>query len=210
MKEELLRFKNKQKYIVLDVETEGLNLVSSRSWQCSWIVAEGKKIVSKHDKYIKWPDLKVSEGAAKVTGFSFEDYSRHAEDPKKCFDELSVYLYNPEYLIIGQNLLGFDVYMINVWRKALGMNSDYSFLDRIIDTKSLSTAIFKQILPDKSNFLSWQYKVLNHREKGLKTSQAFMLKHYNIPHDPKMLHNSLYDVEMTFEIFKKQIYDIEV
>jgi hypothetical protein len=37
-----------------------------------------------------------------------------------------------------------------------------------------------------------------------------MLKHYNIPHDPKKLHDALYDIEMTFQIFLKQIYDIEV
>ena len=51
---------------------------------------------------------------------------------------------------------------------------------------------------------------LNFLMKGLKTSQASMLKHYNIPHDPKKLHDALYDIEMTFQIFLKQIYDIEV
>jgi DNA polymerase III epsilon subunit-like protein len=210
MKEELLRFNNKQKYIVLDTETEGLNLVHSRPWQCSWIVCQGKNILSKHDKFLHWDNLKVSEGAAKVTGFTYESYARKAECPKKVWDEFSRYLYNPEYIIIGQNILGFDVYMINVWRKLLGLGSDHSYLNRTIDTKSLSTAIFKNVLPEKPYFLSWQYKLLNYREKGLKTSQGFMLKHYNIPHDPKMLHDGLYDVQMTFEIFKKQIYDIEI
>ena len=52
--------------------------------------------------------------------------------------------------------------------------------------------------------------MLHIREKGLKTSQAFMLKYYDIPHDPKKLHDSLYDVEMTFEIFKKQIFNIDL
>jgi hypothetical protein len=52
--------------------------------------------------------------------------------------------------------------------------------------------------------------MLHIREKGLKTNQAFMLKYYDIPHDPKRLHDSLYDVEMTFEIFKKQIFNIDL
>ena len=52
--------------------------------------------------------------------------------------------------------------------------------------------------------------MLHIREKALKTSQAFMLKYYDIPHDPKKLHDSLYDVEMTFEIFKKQIFNIDL
>jgi DNA polymerase III epsilon subunit-like protein len=210
MKEELLRFKNNQKYLVMDFETEGLNLVSSRPWQCAWMTTKGKTIVSKEDRYIKWDSLSVSDGAAKVTGFSMERYLRKAESPKKVWEDFAKILYDPEYLIVGQNLLGFDVYMVNVWRKQMGLKPDYSFIDRIIDTKVLATAIFKQILPDKENFTAWQYKLLNYREKGLKTSQLTLLKHYSIPHDPNLLHDALYDNEMCFQIFQKQLYDIEV
>jgi DNA polymerase III alpha subunit (gram-positive type) len=210
MKEELLRFQKNQKYLIVDTETEGLNLVNSRPWQCAWIATQGKNIVEKNNRFIQWDNLNVSEGAAKITGFSESEYERRAEDPLKVWRDLSKYLFDPEYIVIGQNILGFDVYMLNVWLKGMNKNSDYSYLPRVIDTKSLSTAIFKNILPDKNNFLSWQYKLLNHKEKGLKTSQASMLKHYNIPHDPKKLHDALYDIEMTFQIFLKQIYDIEV
>jgi DNA polymerase III epsilon subunit-like protein len=210
MRSELLRFKNKQKYLIFDTETEGLNLVKSRPWQIAWIVAEGKNIISKNDRFIKWDDLKVSEGAAKITGFTEQEYERRAEDPKKVWADFSKYLFDPEYIIIGQNLLGFDVYMLNVWMKGIGMNTDYSYVDRIIDTKSIATAIFKNILPEKNNFSSWQYKLLNHKEKGLKTSQLTLLKHYGIPHDPSKLHDALYDIEMNFQIFLKQIYDIEI
>lgn len=210
MKEELLRFQKNQKYLILDTETEGLNLVKSRPWQCAWILAEGRNVIDKQDRYIKWDEINVSEGAAKITGFSYDEYERRAENPAKVWKDLAKYLFDPEYIIIGQNILGFDVYMLNVWLKGMNQKSDYSYLPRVIDTKSLSTAIFKNILPDKNNFLSWQYKLLNHKEKGLKTSQARMLKHYNIPHDPKKLHDALYDIEMTFQIFLKQIYDIEV
>jgi DNA polymerase III epsilon subunit-like protein len=210
MTEELLRFNKRQKYIVLDCETEGLNLIHSKPWQCSWIVCQGNQVLSKHDHFIRWDNLHVSPDAARITGFNMADYRNSAEDPIDVFNKVSQFLYDPSYRIIGQNILGFDVYMINIWRKLIGLPTDYSFVERIIDTRSLSVAIFKEILPDKENFLSWQYKMLHLREKNLKTSQGFMLKYYNIPHDPKMLHNSLYDVEMTFEIFKKQIFNIEL
>lgn len=210
MKAELLRFKHKQKYLIFDTETEGLNLIKSRPWQIAWIVAEGKNIVSKNDRFIKWDNIQVSDGAAKITGFTYSDYDRRAEDPQKVWADFSKYLFDPEYIIIGQNLLGFDVYMLNVWMQAMGFKPDYSYIDRIIDTKSIATAIFKNILPEKENFISWQYKLLNHKEKGLKTSQLTLLKHYGIPHDPKKLHDALYDIEMNFEIFLKQIYDIEI
>jgi DNA polymerase III epsilon subunit-like protein len=207
---DLLRFKKQQNYITVDVETEGLNLISSKPWQVSWIICRGDKLVSKHDHFIRWDNINVSADAARVTGFNKNDYYEKAESPIEVFNQLAKHLYDPSFLVIGQNLLGFDVYMINVWRKLMGLKSDHSYVNRVIDTKSISTAIFKNILPDKENFLSWQYKMLHIREKGLKTNQAFMLKYYDIPHDPKRLHDSLYDVEMTFEIFKKQIFNIDL
>lgn len=210
MKEELLRFNRKQKYLIVDTETEGLNLIKSRPWQCAWITAENGRITSRNDRFIKWDSLKVSPDAARITGFSTEEYERRAEDPRIVYQDLSKYLFNPEYIVIGQNFLGFDAYMLNVWAKGIGLESDFSYLDRVIDTKSLAAAIAKQILPDRTNFLSWQYKMLHIRERGLKTSQASLLKTYTIDHDPKRLHDALYDIEMTYQIFLKQIYDIEV
>ena len=56
MHESLLRFNKKQRYVVFDTETEGLNLVTSRPWQVAWLVVEGDKIVSRNDKFIYWPD----------------------------------------------------------------------------------------------------------------------------------------------------------
>ena len=210
MHESLLRFNKKQRYIVFDTETEGLNLVTSRPWQVAWLVVEGDKIVSRHDKFISWPDLNVSEGAAKVTGFSRKEYEKKAEPPDQVWSQFSTELYNEDNLIIGQNLLGFDVYMVNVWRNLMGMQSDHSYVRRIIDTKSLATAIAKQIPVDKNNFLPWQYRLLNYKERGLRTSQATLLKKYNIDHDPKRLHDALYDIEMNFKVFRKQLFELEI
>jgi len=92
----------------------------------------------------------------------------------------------------------------------MGRNPDYSFVSRIIDTKSLATAIAKQIPVDKEDFIGWQYRLLNYRERGLKTSQATLLKKYNIDHDPKRLHDALYDIEMNFKIFRKQLFDLDI
>ena len=75
MNEPLLRFNKKQRYIVFDTETEGLNLITSRPWQVAWLVVEGDKIVARNDRFIHWPNINVSEGAAKVTGFSMKEYN---------------------------------------------------------------------------------------------------------------------------------------
>ena len=210
MHESLLRFNKKHRYVVFDTETEGLNLVTSRPWQVAWLLVEGDKIIDKRDFFIHWPNLNVSEGAARVTGFSYNDYAKKSMPPNVVWEKFAHDLYNEDNLVVGQNLLGFDVYMVNVWRRLMGMDADYSYINRIIDTKSLATAIAKDIPVEKENFINWQYRLLNHKERGLRTSQATLLKKYNIDHDPKRLHDALYDIEMNFKIFKKQIFDLEI
>ena len=214
MKESLLRFNKNQRYVVFDTETEGLNLVKSRPWQVAWLVAQGDKIVSRTDRFIHWPNINVSEGAAKITGFSKKEYDKKSRPPNQVWQEFSKDLLDENTIVVGQNLLGFDVYMIDVWRKLMGhslnkpLNQDY--VSRIIDTKSLATAIAKNIPFTSGDFINWQYRLLHYRERGLKTSQGFLLKHYNIDHDPKRLHDALYDVEMNFKIFRKQLFDLEL
>ena len=210
MHEPLLRFNKKQRYVVFDTETEGLNLVTSRPWQVAWLLVEGDTIIDKHDYYIHWPNLNVSEGAARVTGFYYKEYSKKSLPPNTVWEKFSKDLYDENNLIVGQNLLGFDVYMVNVWRKLMGLGGNYSYVKRIIDTKSLATAIAKQIPVERENLIAWQYRLLNHRERGLKTSQATLLKKYNIDHDPKRLHDALYDIEMNFKVFRKQLFDLEI
>ncbi len=83
MDESLLRFDKNQKYLVFDTETEGLNLIRSRPWQVAWLVVEGGKILEKHDMFLDWPNLDVSAGAAKITGFTMKEYNKRKESPRK-------------------------------------------------------------------------------------------------------------------------------
>tara|TARA_R100000951_G_scaffold115542_2_gene123957 strand:- start:2851 stop:3483 length:633 start_codon:yes stop_codon:yes gene_type:complete len=210
MDESLLRFDKNQKYLVFDTETEGLNLIRSRPWQVAWLVVEGGKILEKHDMFLDWPNLDVSAGAAKITGFTMKEYNKRKESPRKVWEKFSKHLYDKDTRIVGQNLLGFDVYMVNIWRELMKLEADYSYVERIIDTRALAVAIAKDIPVDKDDFISWQYRLINHRERKLKTSQAFLLKKYNIDHDPKRLHDALYDIEMNFKVFRKQLFDLEI
>jgi DNA polymerase III epsilon subunit-like protein len=208
--QELLRFDYNQKYIVIDTETEGLNLINSRPWQVSWLTAKGSYIQKKYDKFLKWPNLKVSEGAARVTGFNEEKYNRISEDPKKVLNDLWEIMSDKSYIIIGQNFLGFDAYVLNTLRKQCGEKPDYSYISRVIDTISLAMSIgtgYKQLQRDD---ILCQYRFLNHRDKKIKASQGALLKQYNIDHDPSRLHDGLYDIEMTFKIFLKQIQEIDI
>jgi len=209
--EDLLRFKFDQKYIIFDTETEGLNLVSSKPWQLAWIEAKGKKIVKKQNRFLKWDDLNVSDDAARITGFNKKEYLSKAEDPEKVYKEFIDLIMDEDVIIVGQNLLGYDIYMLGVIARNLGIEIDYSFISRILDTKVIATALAKgNKTPDKDDMLTWQLRYLNYRERGLKTNQKFLLQHYEIPFDENQLHDALYDIEKNFEIFQKQLWELEV
>ena len=102
-----------QKYIVFDTETEGLNLHSSRPWQIAWIVCQGYKVLETHNRFLSFNDLNIPDVVKKLTGFSWDVYNKKKESPKKVLEDFESYIYDPQYKIIGQNLLGFDVYMIS-------------------------------------------------------------------------------------------------
>ena len=209
--EDLLRFKFNQKYVIFDTETEGLNLVTSKPWQLAWIEAEGKQIKKKQNRFLMWEDLNVSEDAARVTGFDYKSYVKQAEDPAIVYKEFIDLINQDDVIIIGQNLLGYDIYILGVIARQLGLKIDYSFVNRIFDTKAIATALAKgNKTPDKDDFASWQIKWLNYRERGLKSNQKYLLEYYNIDFDPKKLHDALYDIEKNFEIFLKQIWELEI
>tara|TARA_B100001094_G_C18140111_1_gene777352 strand:+ start:653 stop:1288 length:636 start_codon:yes stop_codon:yes gene_type:complete len=211
MTNSLLRFKTNQKYIVFDFETEGLNLRYSKPWQLGFIVAQNKKIIERHDIHIDFEDLNVSKDAARVTGFSWEIYNKKKKDKNKVLSFFDKFLYNPEYLIIGHNVIGYDIYIHNILRKACGQPTDYSYLNRVIDTNCLSKAYRLGLkTADSNNLTLWQYKLNNYIKRGMKTSQIAMLKEFDIEFNKDKLHDAIYDVEMTLKLFHKLIWNIEV
>lgn len=213
MKKDLLRFNKQQKYVFFDYETCGLNLGSLRNkpWQLAFIVVHDGRIVDQFDYWLKWKDLNVSEAAAKVTGWTQKKYDEKAVDPKKPIDHFEEYLYNPDYLKVGHNILGFDVYMHGICRRLLNKSPDYSFLNQLVDTLSISKAINNEIeYKPNENFIQWQYKILSIRSRSGKNKLIDLCKKYEIPFNMKKLHDALYDIQKNYEVFKKMIWDIEI
>jgi len=209
----MLRYNKNQKYICFDFETCNLNLLSpdNKPWQLSYIIAEGNKVLKERDCYIYWPDLKLSEEARVITRFDDAKYSRLAKDPRAILEEFESYLYDEDYIIIGQNLLGFDVYIHGTYRKLLNIKPDFSYVCRIYDTNCIAKAIKKNMQPvDKKESIGWQYQLNDFRERNMRTSIKAQLKQYKIDFDENKLHDSIYDVQMNFKIFLKQIWQIEV
>jgi DNA polymerase III epsilon subunit-like protein len=191
-----------QKYLVFDTETEGLNLHSSRTWQVSWLICQGDRILKENDRYINQKDLQINSAVAKLTGFTWEEYDRRKEPLKNVWADFKKDLFNPEYKVIGQNLLGFDVYMVAAMQRALGETPDYSYLERIYDTRAYGKAYREELEKPKDNLLSWQYKIIHDRSLKARVSQKQLLKFFGIDFDDDLLHNALYDNQKCYEVFK--------
>ena len=192
-----------QKYLVFDTETEGLNLFSSKTWQLSWIVCQGNKILETHDEFIIHKELNIPELVKKLTGFNWETYNRKAKPLDEVWSKFEKYIFDPQYIVVGQNLLGFDVYMLAILQRLLGQEPDYSYLPRIYDTRALGKAYREELDKPNKDFLSWQYKIINDRSLKAKVSQNQLLKFFDIEFDQDKLHNALYDIQMCYQIFLK-------
>lgn len=207
----MLRFDKKQKWITLDVETEGLQLWQSRPWQVSWVIGQGDEILETYDFYPYWSDLKISDGARRVTGFNDEFYKKHGKDPLKVYEILKRYLFNPDYKIVGHNFLGYDTYIIGVWQERLFGKKDYSFVPRIYDSHLFAKAIKLELpIEEGEDLITFQYRVSSVRKRGLKTNLGAMAKEYNIPVDPDKQHDALYDVELNYKVWRKMLWDLEI
>lgn len=211
----LLRYNKEQIYMVVDVETEGLNLVHSRPFQLSYVKFNLGNILERKNYYLWWPDFQISEGAARVTQFNYNLYKSQAEDPKKVLEELEAYLYDPSIKVVSHNWLGFDCKIINVIRRHLGMKIYYDYLYqeyKVYDTLALSRARKSDLKPDTSsslNFLAWQRRMLTNRDvKGC--SLGAMVKDLKMKIDESKLHDSMYDTEINAELFKEYVWSMEL
>lgn len=211
MNEDLLRFKNKQKYLVWDLETSNLAISSGLPWQIGYVTAQGKNITGEFERKIWWPEYKMDDQVAMLNHFDRFQYEREARDPKEVLAEFEEYLYDPSYIIVTMNGLGFDQYIHNNWRLALGKKSDYSWNNRHIDIMPVFRAIQMECKrADKDDLFCWQMRYLNSRDRKIKTSLSAQLKHFGIPFDESKKHDAIYDVDLTFQVFQKIIWGIEI
>ena len=92
----------------------------------------------------------------------------------------------------------------------MGLPTDYSYIDRCLDTVCLARAVKKEIPFNNGNLLGWQYKLNSFRERGLRVSLQQCCKDYSIDFDPKLLHDALYDIKKNHEVFEKLIWQVNI
>ena len=124
--------KHNQKYLIIDTETDGLRLTNVKPWQIAWSLADGSRITKVYNEYLDFPDLEISDTIAKLTGFNWQEYNRRKKPPEVVWELLKKDLFDSNRIVVGQNLLGFDIFVIASLQKYLGQIPDYSYINRII------------------------------------------------------------------------------
>jgi DNA polymerase III alpha subunit (gram-positive type) len=191
-----------QKYCVFDFETEGLNLKYSRPWELSYIIMQGNKVLSQEQIYIDLPDFNLSKEVRQLTSFNDEKYNNKKTTPESAFEKFSKIINDPQYILVGQNVLKFDIYMLKVLADICNKSLDFSFMDRILDTRPLALSYREGLeKPKNTSMLEWQNKIINDRTIKSKASQLTLLKLFGIDFDKEKLHDGLYDCKMTWQIF---------
>jgi DNA polymerase III epsilon subunit-like protein len=176
--------------------------VSVRPWQACLLVFKGKFLQEKVELFIDWPDLSLSEEIVKLTGFNKAKYDRLKMPPRQAYEIIKKHIYDPSGIIVGQNLLGYDVYVLASLQRILGEELDFSYIPRILDTRPLGKAVRAGLRkPTNDEFIFWQYKVMHDRSLKQGASQTALLKYFEIPFDPSKLHDAVYDCEKCFEVF---------
>ena len=208
----LLRYRDSQKYALFDFETFNLNLVNENPiWQISWIIATKNDVLETHNYFMYWGDkYKISKGAAAITHYDEDAVKAQAKDKKEIYLKFRQVLDDKDIILVAHNGLGFDSLIEKFWCLEVGEKHNWDYLDRYYDTSLIEKAIKKGFKPDLNNFLAWQYKMNSFIEKGLKTNLALLAREYMIKADEVDFHDALYDIRVMMQIFFKQIWKIEI
>lgn len=201
-----------QKSITLDTETRSLNLLIADKpfpnynsvWDIAWIECSGDYVNKENQYYIDVPNLNLSELVKTLTKFNAPEYHKQKKNCYDVWEKVKKVLYDKDYLIIGQNIIGFDVFMLGNLAKRCGEDIDWSFLERVIDTRALGMAYKNEIeKPRAGSLIDWQFKVLNDRSLKGKVSQTALMKDLGLTSVSEgARHSAIVDVKDTFNIYK--------
>tara|TARA_R100000808_G_C2147827_1_gene155857 strand:- start:2587 stop:3114 length:528 start_codon:yes stop_codon:yes gene_type:complete len=174
------------------------------------IKVKGGKKVAEKDIYIKWDtDLKISEGAARITRYSQKTVDSLGIAPEEAFPTIEDWLDNADY-IVGHNIIGFDVYLIKDYYKLLGKSSEHLY-PKMIDTSAIARGV-KMGIPFKNgdSLAEYQYIAYHRKQKGIKTNMTSLGKEFDIDHDYANLHNALIDLGLNVKIWEKLKWQIDL
>lgn len=213
MSDKLLRYNTTSKFLFLDFETLnlGLSFDVNLPWQLGMLKVCGDNILDSKDILIKWDtELKISPEAAEKTRYDQSKVDSKGVKPEEAFKYLKEYIDWADY-IIGHNVLGFDIYLIYEFYKMFKTPTN-KMVNKFIDTNAIAKGVKLgfPFNPQSESFLEYQYRMINFRQKGLKTRLEILGQEYQIDFDPNMLHDAIYDLTLNKKVWDKLKFQVEV
>jgi len=174
------------------------------------ISTDGTYKKDEKDFYIKWDTpFKISDDAKRITRYDDKFVRKNGREPKDVFPTIKKWLDGADY-IVGHNIIGFDIYLIKEMYKMFG--EDYKpLIPKLIDTNCIARGV-KMEIPYKpeEDFTEYQYRIVNTRRKGIRSSLTLLGKEFNIEHDYDKLHNAIVDLELNLKVWNKLKYALEL
>jgi DNA polymerase III epsilon subunit-like protein len=213
MDEHLLRFDKSKTFLFIDCETFNLclNFCHNLPWQIAMLKCQGDRIIESKDIHLRWKThLKISKDAAKITRFDPKTIEKKGIDPEAFFPTLKDWIDKTDY-IVGHNIIGFDLYIINEYYKFMEIEP-VDLLSKSIDTNLLYKGIKtgKSYNPKKESLQEYMYKLYHTKFKNIRTNLTATGKDLNIQHDYDSLHNALSDLELNFKVWNKIKYMVNI
>lgn len=207
---DLLRFQETP-IIVADAESQRVNTMQANlPFQWAFVKTVKGKVLERHNHYLKWPNYRMSAGAAQITRFQ-QSWVDNGEDPQAVLEAWEKDALDPNVLLAGHNLLAFDVPLWMLWRRELGLPPIWrQVIPRVLDSHLLARAYKLGLKPDRDNLAAWFYKVYNHRVKDIKTNLTVMGKELGIDFDESRMHDGMYDIEVNVAVLWKLINMVEI
>ncbi len=213
MESNLIRFNTTDRFLLLDAETFNLNLSYrfNNAWQIGLLMFKGNEIIRKRDFFINWHgEYEISAGARAKTGYSEDIIEREGLEPEEGLAILDKALNATNYLMF-HNGLGFDLHIINAFYRKLGKTPfDFSKLKGILDTLPIARGLALNIhLSPDEDLLTYQYKLLNKRSKGIKLTLAALGKSLGVEYNEEDLHDAGNDLALNKGIWDKLKYQVK-
>lgn len=171
-----------QKIVVTDVETGGTDPQEHSLLQVALVVFENGRELDALKLNIVHDVYRVTPRAMEINKIDLETHEGYKpEEAVQMILEFMKKHFEKPAQVCGHNV-GFDVGFLKVLFKMVGVDYDKIFSYRLLDTSAVARfLVFAGVIPPRG-------------------SLGDLAKHFNVPHDPKELHDALVDCRVTYQL----------
>ena len=173
------------KTLFYDTETTGLNYWEHEMHQIAGLIIENDDIIDTFNFNLRPLKNNIKEEALAFSKVSKSDILKYPHPTEAYSSFRNILKKHGKLMLAGYNIAAFDNLFLKQW-----------FIDNQSDLYKYVYSNCLDVMVLASQYL------LDERESMDSFSLGAVAKKLNIPYDEKQLHNSIYDIKLTYEIYK--------